>query len=248
MIDVAAAPDRLTCLFRDAAPGDDAHGGRVRSRNVSRTLFLGHLEVPVPPPRLVADWEREMTEQLQLVPGDVECLPWARTQARWPGLRQCVQAARDWTQALSMGDALTDADVALMACRGARYHHDGALYGGSAFCNLFLSDDRGLDLHFPGTGQRIPLVRGLAVVFDTCQPHAVIDRGSSGFALADFSAERDCSQVFLTWELPLANPQVSSALRVRSEAQGFGEANDGHVLLDGKTARVCEHTGRWLTD
>ena len=68
---------------------------------------------------------------------------------------------------------LADCELALMACRGARYHHDGAQYGGAAFANLFLSEDRGLDLHLPLTGQRIPLTRGTAVGFDTGQPHAV---------------------------------------------------------------------------
>lgn len=222
-------------------------------RGVSQVVLTALIDVPAPPPRVVADWEREMAHELQLVPGDVECLPWARTRARWPDWRQCVQAARDWTQSLGMGDVLTDAEVALMACRGARYHHDGVMYGGAAFCNLFLSEDRGLDLHFPGTGQRIPLTRGTAVVFDTCQPHAVIDRRSSGFAVADFSAERDCSQVFLTWELPLTNALVAKALGLRLEGDAFDRADKadevaGRVLLDGKTARVCEHTGRWLTD
>lgn len=234
----------LTCRFPDGEAGGES---LVRSRSVSPTVHVGQLDVPAPPARLVADWEREIAEQLQLVPGNVECLPWARTQARWPALRQCVQAVRDWTQSLGMGDVLTDAEVALMACRGARYHHDGVLYGGSAFCNVFLSEDRGLDLHFPGTGQRIPLMRGTTVVFDTCQPHAVIDRRSSGFAVADFGPERDCSQVFLTWELPLSNLQVVAALGLRFEADQHGHADEGQVLLNGKTARVCEHTGRWLT-
>lgn len=242
------APALLSCLFHGAEPGGDLSGGLLRRRSVSGRVLVGQLEVLAPPSRVVADWEREIADQLQLAPGDVECLPRARTQARWPALRQCVQPARDWTRSLSLGEVLADAEVALMACRGARYHHDGSLYGASVFCNLFLSEDRGLDLHLPGTGQRIPLVRGTAVVFDTCQPHAVIDRRSSGFELADFSAERDCSQVFLTWELPLANAVVANALGVHIDlAPSRLELAPG-VLLNGKTARVCEHTGRWLTD
>ncbi len=235
----------MTCLFRADEADDDT---RLISRNVSQTLHIGQLALPAPPARLVADWEREIAERLQLVPGDVECLPWARTQARWPDLRQCLQAMAVWTRALGMDEVLADAEVALMACRGARYHHDGVQYGGSAFCNLFLSEDCGLDLHFPCTGQRIPLERGVAVVFDTCQPHAVIDRRSSGFDLAHFSAERDCSLVFLTWELPLSNALVANALGV-----GFDSVPSSHkvldepgLLLNGKTARVCENTGRWL--
>ena len=104
-----------------------------------------------------------------------------------------------------------------MACRGARYHHDAEQYGNFAFCNLFLSEDKGLDLHFPNLNLRIPLARGTVVIFDTAQTHAVIPRGvsaSHGFKASDFPPELDCSQVFLTWELPLAKPHVAEVLGI----------------------------------
>jgi hypothetical protein len=134
-----------------------------------------------------------------------------------------------------------------MACRGAKYHHDGAQYGGAAFCNLFLSEDKGLDLHFSATGHRIPLVRGTAVIFDTGQPHAVIDRCSTGFDAADFSAGKDCSQVFLTWEIPIENADVGQALDVAfdidpSTALRLGEEQ---VWVNGAIATVCPDSGRW---
>jgi hypothetical protein len=121
-----------------------------------------------------------------------------------------------------------------MACRGARYHHDGAQYGGAAFANLFLSEDRGLDLHFPFTGQRIPLVRGTAVVFDIGQPHAVIERGATGFDAAHFAPERDCTQLFLTWELPIENAGVAQAL-----------LKEEQVWVNGQPGSVCPASGRW---
>jgi hypothetical protein len=158
-----------------------------------------------------------MTQQLNLEAGDVEALPLARARMRWPDYSVCVQAAADWTHVLGLHNVLGSSDIALMACRGARYHHDAEQYGGSAFCNLFLSDDKGLDLHFPDIGLRIPLVRGTAVVFDTAQPHAVIPRGATdghGFHASDFPPELDCSQVFLTWELPIDNAHVAQALGI----------------------------------
>ena len=69
-----------------------------------------------------------------------------------PGAGRCRRTALG-----ASAYALAASDVALMACRGAKYHHDGA----AAFCNLFLSEDRGLDLHFPATGQRIRCAGGL---------------------------------------------------------------------------------------
>ncbi len=172
-------------------------------------------------------------------------MPRART--RWPDYRRCVQAAADWTHALGLRDALASSDVALMACRGAKYHHDVDQYGGAAFCNLFLSEDKGLDLHFAHTGHRIPLARGTVVIFDTGQPHAVIARGSNSFDVADFPADQDCTQIFLTWELPIENAQVSQALRITYDTDPLAALPlaEEQVWLNGARVGVCPNTGRW---
>lgn len=222
-------------------------GDAIRSRNVSDVVLSGMLDIPAPPERLVADWQRETTLRLGLEPGDVEALPLARARVRWPDYKHCVQAVCSWTHALGLHDLLASSDVALMACRGAKYHHDGAQYGGMAFCNLFLSEDRGLDLHFPSTGHRIPLVMGTAVVFDTCQPHAVIERGSSGFDVSKFSTDQDHIQVFLTWELPIENPDVVHALGVAFDIDPATSLrfDEEQVRLNGARASVCPESGRW---
>ncbi|MDR5836372.1 hypothetical protein [Caballeronia sp. LZ034LL] len=232
-------PGELTSFFWS--------GDTLRSRSVSRIVLSDTLDVPVPSARVLADWQREIASQLDLEAGDVEPMSLARTQARWPDYRRCVQAMVAWTDALGLPGALASSDVALMACRGARYHHDGAQYGGAAFCNLFLSEDKGLDVHFPVTGQRIPLVRGTAMIFDTGQPHAVIPRGSSGFCEADFAPEKDLTQVFLTWELPIEDARVARVLNVtfdtaRSTAL---QLDDEQVWVDGAPASLCPETGSW---
>jgi hypothetical protein len=231
--------NRLASYFRS--------GDVMRSRSVSDVVLLGTVDVPAPPARLVADWEREISLHLELAPGDVEALPLTRARARWPDYRHCVQAVSGWTQTLGLQEALASSEAALMACRGARYHHDGAQYGGAAFCNLFLSEDKGLDLHFPATGHRIPLSRGTAVVFDTGQPHAVIERRGPGFDAADFPAGRDCSLVFLTWELPIENTAVATALGVNfdTDPEAALLLKDEQVWLNGAPASVCPASGRW---
>lgn len=186
-----------------------------RSRYVSPVVLTATLDIPQPTLKLTADWERDMAAQLFLQVGDVEELTMARTRQRWPEFGQCVQAMRDWTHAVGLEDALKSSDMALMACRGARYHDDATQYGGSAFCNLFLSEDKGLDLHFPDVNLRIPLTRGTAVIFDTGQTHAVIKRGSTDFDENDFPSGSDCSLVFLTWELPLENQSVAQTLQIK---------------------------------
>lgn len=185
--------------------------------------------------------------RLGLEPGDVEALPLARARARWPEYRLCVQALSDWMRTLGLPELLASCDVALMACRGAKYHHDGARYGSAAFCNLFLSEDLGLDLHFPFTGHRIPLTRGTAVIFDTGQPHAVIARSSRSFNLADFPADRDCTQLFLTWELPIETASVGHALEIAYDTDRSTSLllNEEQVRLNGVRASVCPDSGRW---
>jgi len=222
-------------------------GDAMRSRNVGDVVLSGTVDVPMPPARLTADWEREISSRLALEPGDVEPLPLARARARWPDYARCVQAAAEWTRALGLGDVLASSDVALMACRGARYHHDAAQYGGAAFCNLFVSEDKGLDVHFPSSGHRIPLARGTVLVFDTGQPHAVVPRGGSGFDAASFGPEKDCTQVFLTWELPVEDTRVTRALGVAFDVDSStaSQLHEEQVRVNGKRATVCPESGRW---
>ncbi|MFM0230191.1 hypothetical protein [Paraburkholderia sediminicola] len=222
---------------------DDA----IRSRSVSDIVLSGTVDVPMPPARLLADWEREISSHLVLEPGDVEPMPLPRARARWPDYTRCVRAVSDWTRALGLPEVLAASDVALMACRGARYHHDGAQYGDAAFCNLFMSEDRGLDLHFPALGRRIPLTRGTVVIFDTGQPHGVIQRGSSGFNVADFTPDQDCIQIFLTWELPIENAHVGHALKVAFDIapSTSSQPDTEQVQLNGEQVIVCPESGRW---
>jgi hypothetical protein len=222
-------------------------GDAIRSRRVSDIVLSDTLDVPVPSASLLADWQRETSSRLALEPGDVEVMPLARTQARWPDYRRCVRAMSDWTRALGLPGVLDASDVALMACRGARYHHDGAQYGGAAFCNLFLSEDKGLDLHFPSTGHRIPLTRGTAVIFDTGQPHGVIQRRSDGFNAADFAPDQDFIQIFLTWELPIEDAHVGQALEVEFDVAFSAslQLDEEQIWLDGAPVVVCPESGRW---
>jgi hypothetical protein len=223
-------------------------GDHRRSRSIGNALPCGTMDIPTLPARLLADCEREVRQRLRLEPGDVEALSFVRARARWPDFKTSLRPLSDWMHTQGLQEVLDASEMALMACRGARYHHDAAQYGGKAFCNLFLSEDCGLDLHFPGTGQRIALTRGSAVIFDTAQPHAVVPRGASGFDAADFPPGRDSTLLFLTWELPIENARVAQALGIAFEPVRPNQApnDEGHIELDGARAELCPHTGRWL--
>jgi len=201
----AVPDDSLTAYFW--------HGDALRSRSVGGVVLSATLDVPALPLRLRADCAREVAG-LGLEPGDVEALSLPRARMRWPDYPLCVQAVAHWLRGRGLPELLSGSPVALMACRGARVHHDAEQYGGAAFCNLFLSDDQGLDVYFPVTGQRLPLQRGTALVFDTGQPHAVVARGGSGFDAADFGAGPDRTTLFLTWELPVVDATLGRALGV----------------------------------
>ncbi|HEX4510589.1 MAG TPA: hypothetical protein VH328_10930 [Burkholderiaceae bacterium] len=234
-------PEPLVSYFRS--------GDVIRSRSVSDVVRSGVVDVPAPPARLMADWDRETASRLGLEPGDVEALSLPRARMRWPDYGRCVRAMSDWTRALGLQDLLASCDVALMACRGARYHHDGARYGGAAFCNLFLGEGRGLELHFPAAGHRIPLARGTAVLFDTGQPHAVIRRGSSGFDAADFGPAIDGTEIFLTWELPIEHADVARALRIAFDVDPStaSRLDEEQLRLGGAAVDVSPDSGRWCS-
>lgn len=223
-------------------------GEALRSRSVSKLVLTGRVDIPALPTRLLADWQREMGSNVALEPGDVEPLPLARARTRWPQYRACVQAAIDWTGSVGLPDVLAASDMALMACRGARYHHDAEQYGASAFCNLFLSEDKDQDVLFAGTGHRIPLVRGTMLVFDTAVPHAVVRRGRDAFEPDDFADGLETALQFLTWEMPVVDAHVARALRINFDIDPAtaSRLDEEQVWLDGVRVRPCPDTGLWL--
>ena len=58
------APASHVCFFKS--------GQALRSRSVSARVLTATLDVPAPPAKVTADWQREVSLHLALVPGDVE--------------------------------------------------------------------------------------------------------------------------------------------------------------------------------
>ncbi len=223
-------------------------GETLRSRDVSAVVLSGTVPVPALPARLVADCEREIDGQLDLAPGEVEALALARARARWPAYRQCLQMMSDWLHTRGLPTVLAATDPALMACRSVRYHHDGTHYGGAAFCNLFLSEDCGLDLHFPGADCRVPLSRGTVVIFDTGQAHALVERSSGKLYRADGHPAPAHTQLFLSWELSIEHTEVQRALHIALDIDPLtaSRLDQAQVWLNGAPASVCPESGLWL--
>jgi len=232
--------DALTAIFRS--------GDALCRRNVSAVVQSSVLDLPAPPAALEADWQREISRQMCLEPGDIETLSLTRTRFRWPELGRCIDAVRRWMAEMDLPEVLDNSDMALMASRGTRYHHDGGQYGGSVFCNVFLSADSGTDFHFPASGHRIALKRGTAVIFDPCQPHAIIRSGSPGFDAADFGLDMR-PQVFLTWELPVEHDAIKKAFGITLLTDPGTSPQDAEerVVRNGLPVTLCPATGTWLS-
>ena len=229
----------LICHYRsDSGP---------RRRSLGRHTLSAILDLPKPTARLLADWQRECMQHLALQPGDVEVMPLARARARWNGFAACFQSVAHWMSQLGLPAAALLSDVSLMACRGAWFHHDVDPYGAAAFCNLFLTDDKGWDLHFPSTGERMNLAYGTAVLFDPSQPHGVVRRGTGRFEASTATADEDDVQVFLSWELPIEQSDLAQALGVVLDAAPLAPSgNEPCVRWRGAPVSPCPETGRWL--
>lgn len=84
------------------------------------------------------------------------------------------------------------------------------------------------------------------MVSDTGQPHGVIARRSAGFDAADFPLGRDCTQVFLTWELPIEEASLAHALRIAFDIDPSTALRlaDEQVWRHDAPVSVCPETGR----
>ena len=220
------------------------------TRPVSRTLRTGTL-TPAPLPQgLQADCHREARTRLCIDPGDVEAFSLPRIVTRWPHFDAVTQSVGAWLRLLGIpAELFENAEVAFMGCRGASYHHDGARYGGIAFCNLFLSEDQDLAVRWPAIGKSLPPTRGTVALFDPCQPHGIVDAKNTSFDAADFTSP-DRLQFFLTWELPIEHPAVAKALGISFDLAGQPsnqvQEPSAPLRLDNEPVTVCPRTGECL--
>ena len=74
----------------------------------------------------------------------------------------------------------------------------------------------------------------------------MVPRGASRFAEADFPDARDLSQVFLTWELPIEDARVASALGIAFDvAADAARQDEEQVRGDGVRLGVRPDCGAW---
>ncbi len=75
----------------------------------------------------------------------------------------------------------------------------------------------------------------------------MVKRHTAGFDAADFAHDQDCTQLFLTWELPIENADVGRALRIDFDIDRSTslQLDEEQVWLNGARADVCPASGRW---
>jgi hypothetical protein len=149
-----------------------------------------------------------------------------------------------WSAAHSLKRAMFVADGTLIACVGARFHHDAEAFENNAFCVVWLSEDVGLDLVFPHLNVRLPLSRGTVALFDSGQVHGVIPREVSTWNAGDFY-DVDV-QFLLSFNIDFKAPQVAQCLGIETHADKTHPDWGSKPRLYGKQkGRVDDATGCW---
>lgn len=188
--------------------GEDAWAWRTASNRI----FTTQLDIPELPVEVGSDW---VTDAGLFGPGDISVVRESPEQG-WPEVQRVREALHAWAQPLGFAGATKDAPVTVLACMGASFHSDGDSYPDTTFCVVWLNPDVNLDLVFPHVNVRIPLRYGTAVLFDSVQPHGVVERGASLWDPDQFLAGRtDYSQVFLSWDLRATHEELARLMEIQ---------------------------------
>jgi len=211
------------------------------ARDVSDTVFTCVLPVPHVPSELRQAWCNDALLHRLGDPGEVSSLR-SGLLGQWSGLQATSQAVIRWLGKLRLRQAAQEIEPSLLACFGAVFHEDSSGFGDQAFVVVWLTEDEGLDLYFPNIGKRVALSHGVSVLFDSCQPHGVVQRGTE---IWDPGAwlPRD-PQLFLSWDLPLHRRALRNRLGVRL----LREEGQTHIALPhvrGQRVQVDPKTGHW---
>lgn len=215
------------------------------ARAVSDTVLSTQLAIPPIAPDIASHWATSACKLALYNIGDVCALQGVSLDA-WPGYKAAEYAAGAWAAQAGFAPALEQAKVSLLACLGASFHDDSNGFVEDGFCVLWLSPDTELDLYFPHTGKRIELAHGTAVVFDSCQPHGVVERGESSWSGARHYEREDPTQLFLSWDMSLEHRCLREALGIKLFSEGPTGSHFMGPNLNNVPVSVDRHTGAWL--
>lgn len=218
----------------------DGAGGEYRT--VSERIEVGRVRVPVAQERITARWRRELQIHVKN-PGDVDSV-YSHNIFMFPANEKLVESVFSWLQKQGLPDLREQAQVNVVGCKAAHFHHDISGFSDSLFCVVWLEEARGLDLVFPESKRRIPLEKGTVVLFDAAQPHGVIHAHQTRYYPSQYV---DLPvQAFMSVDFAANLPGVVEAMGIRL----LESADTWHGVLapissDGPD--LNDRTGKWLT-
>jgi hypothetical protein len=210
----------------------DMHDGTIR--NISPTVLVGQLRLPdfteAQHTELV---DKVLEENTLFDPGDV-------LSTKVPPSEDLAAILANGAVEFGIEDVPSHFGARLLACLGSWFHHDTAQdeYRRAAFSVLWLEDESPWDLLFPLTGHRVPLTKGTHVLFDSCNIHGVVKRGTDRFVEADFYSAG--FQMFFSTEHQYASPILRKVMGVDylPAASLQDQRSIQSVRLDSRTGKV----------
>lgn len=213
-------------------------------RDVSDLVVHDQLTVSTVSQDVVQAWVQEAAALGFDEPGEVASM--RMTEALdWHGLDDAYRAVSAWAQKTGFSEPFAESLPSFLACYGAVFHDDSHGFPGHTFCVLWLSEAEGLDLVFPNIDKRVPLSFGTVVLFDSCQPHGVLRRGSSAWHKGDYPTPPAGAQFFLSWDLSLQEERLRSLMGIRMHTDVPGFDRMMAPALDGVAVSVDGESGAW---
>lgn len=221
------------------------HSEGDHSRNTSEKVFWGRLEIPALDSEVRDAWIAQAIDRGLQDSGDITAV---NAPARgWDAFEQVQTQLHRWAQQNGFEQAVANGSVSVLACYGASFHTDGDGFPDTAFCVVWLGQDCGQDLLFPHLDVRIPLTYGTVVLFDSAQPHGVVERGASQWVPDEYFERRGkLCQCFLSWDMEIHREELAALMEVSVEPTPPGRhASHMTPFIEGYRADVEQDTGAW---
>ena len=213
------------------------------SRTVSDVVLSGVLDLGAV--SAIDDWA-DSTSNFAYGPGEVFTIE-AFHAKTWAGVQRCRDLATDWAEQQGVGEAFRVSEVSALACAGSSFHHDAVGFPGVVFCIVWLSEDANLDMYLPHIDRRIPLRAGTIVLFDSAQPHGVVERGSKTWCEKSYGNREEWTQFFLSWDLDLTANDVARTLQIELSQDVLTDCHDDfNPRVNGAASRVHPDSGAWI--
>jgi hypothetical protein len=182
-------------------------------RSISAKVIVGKIEPSSKSVTSAHDWIEKCKDIVD--PGDVTTVP-TDIFFKSGGVDELTEQVVEFLREVGVSIEPADRDLCNesgMVMESCEFHNDMVSYSERIFCVTWLSEDLQLDLVFPQINVQVPLTLGSTVLFDPCQPHGVIRRGSVGHLECEFvGAPRNAC---FSFDIPINAPGLVDLMEIR---------------------------------